>query len=269
MLRVSCLKSMSPSHVMTAFALGLCIAICSGLTPSRAYAQEAIHIQESEKPKVLILVNQNARDDYSYRKTNNTKVISVMLYGFAGDQANAVSEAPSIMKDKRSLSSFFRNHLEQAKRDYFGQDGTQSVNLIAGGSAFNSMPLNRGPDLEPAKMVGFTTPAGRFMVGGGYTWGEKNPAMMRLTKSEGLFVGASYDVGSTRFQFSYLSSGQKLAGFKVGGTDIRYDNLMFGTSFRVNKRVGLTTTIQYRNDKDPLTTGDQQLIFTVGTKWKF
>jgi hypothetical protein len=27
--------------------------------------------------------------------------------------------------------------------------------------------------------------------------------------------------------------------------------------------------VQYRTDQDPLTTGDQQVIFTVGTKWKF
>ncbi len=275
MLTVSILKSMSLSNATAALAFVVCIAICSGLFSSRsAYAQSVEGLKmygpghQSEEPRVVLLLNQNVRDDYSYRKTNNTKVVSVMLYGFAGDQQNAV-EAPSIIKDKKSLSSFFRNHLETVKRDYFGQDGTQSVTLVAGDSAFNSMPINRGPNLEPAKMAGFTMPAGRFMLGGGYTWGEKNPAMMRLTKSEGLFVGASYDVGNTRFQFSYLTSGQEMAGFKVGGTDIRYDNIMFGTSFRVNKRVGLTATIQYRNDKDPLTTGDQQTIFTVGTKWKF
>ena len=81
--------------------------------------------------------------------------------------------------------------------------------------------------------------------------------------------GASYDTGKMGFQLSYLTSGYKVGGFEVGGGDYKYSSILFGTSFRVNNRMGLTATAQYRTDDDPLTTGKTQMILTVGTRWRF
>ena len=86
--------------------------------------------------------------------------------------------------------------------------------------------------------------------------------------NEGLLLGIAYDTGKTGFQLSYLVTGRDVAGFSVGGGP-RYDSLMLGTSWRVNNRMGLTATAQYRHDKDDLTTGENQAVFTVGTMWRF
>jgi len=212
---------------------------------------------------VVFLIDPVPRDDFSYRKTNHDKTISIMLYGFR-DQP----DIPVIQKSRKNLGAFFKQHLERIKSDYLSSDPT-SMRLVAGERAFNSTEINRGINLEPAKMAGFTAPIGRLTFGGGYTWGEKNPALMRATKAEGFFSGLSYDTGKMGFQLSYLKSGDKVAGFKVGGSKIPYTSLMLGTSFKVTDRMGLTATMQFRTDQDPLTTGDKQVIFTVGTKWKF
>ena len=202
-------------------------------------------------------------DDYSYRKINDKKTISIMLYGFR-DQP----DMPVIQKSRQSLKTFFKQHLDRIKEDVFSND-PNSLKFITGERDFNSNEINRGIGLVPAKMVGFTAPYGHLTLGGGYTWGEKNPAMMRLTKAEGFFTGASYDTGKVGYQLSYLKSGDSVAGFRIGGSKIAYSSLMLGTSFKVTDRMGLTATLQFRNDEDPLTTGEKQTIFTVGTKWKF
>jgi len=236
--------------------------IISALSPASVFAADDF---TNPKKRSVVVLFDAPRDGYSYRKTNQEKTLSIMLYGFR-DQPTSSNP---IMKDRKALSAFFKQHMDRIKDDIFSKDPDRA-RFIAGEVAFNSTQINRGPALEPAKMAGFTLPYNKQITfGGGYTWGEKNPALMRLTKAEGFFTGVSYDTGSTGFQLSYLSSGQKVVGFKVGGTDIRYDSLMLGTSFRVNKRVGLTATLQYRKDEDPLTTGEKQMIFTVGTKFKF
>ncbi len=196
-----------------------------------------------------------------------------MLYGFqTSEETAAAAAAPasgSILKDRKALSGFFKQHWQSVKRDYLGQDGTQSMQVLAGEDSFTSVSLNRGIGIEPAKMVGITIPSGRFTIGAGYTWGEENPAVMMRTTNEGFMIGMAYDTGTVGYQLSYLSSGQEVAGMEIGGSDIRYDSLMFGASWRVNERMGVTATMQYRKDNDDLTTGDSQTVFTVGTKWRF
>ncbi|MDB5477672.1 MAG: hypothetical protein JWM96_167 [Alphaproteobacteria bacterium] len=246
------LPNLRPFHIL---AITLCVT--GVFAPFPAFAEDEENIP-------VVVVTNPAQSYYSYRKTSNDKTLAVMLYGFK-DQPGNDSIIP---KDRKALSAFFHQHLDHVNNNLNG-DPDQSVKFVTGGAAFNSTQLNRGPDLQAAKMVGLTVPMGKLTFGGGYTWGEKNPAMMRLTKAEGFFAGASYDTGRTGFQVSYLSSGQEIMGLEVGGTDIRYDSLMFGTSFRVSKRVGLTATLQFRSDEDQLTTGDHQAIATVGTKWKF
>lgn len=228
---------------------------------------------EDTKPRFVLLLDPPAdtggfRDrDYSYRKVNRERTISLMLYGFNDQQPAAPEIGNTILKDKKSLGAFFHKHLNDLKRDYSGNE-TGSMRLVAGETSFTSTQMNRGQNYEPAKMAGVTLPFGKVTVGGGYSWGEKNPAYMMPT-ADGLFVGASYDTGNTGFQMSYLTSGQRVVGFKVGGTSIRYSSLMLGTSFRINHRMSLTATAQYRSDNDPATTGDRQGIFTVGTRWQF
>lgn len=256
MLTRALLKSMVPVRGIYCIIFGIIIGLC----PVFAFADD---LGKAKKRSVVILFDPPG-DGYSYRKNNQEKTLSIMLYGFRDQQITN-----PIMKDRKALSAFFKQHMDRIKDDYFSKDPNRT-RFITGEMAFNSMQLNRGQEIEPAKMAGFTMPVNkRITFGGGYTWGEKNPAMMRLTKAEGFFTGFSYDTGSTGYQLSYLSSGQRVVGFKVGGTDIRYDSLMLGTSFKVSKKIGLTATMQYRKDEDPLTTGDRQFIFTVGTKWKF
>lgn len=219
--------------------------------------------EEGLPPLNLLLEPQS--ESYSYRNAHREKTINLMVYGFKDGSGAPTDEI--IPKDKKALNAFFHQHWDRVKRDYLGGNNPDSMRFVAGDDSFTA-PVNRGIDVEPAKMVGMTVPIGKLTVGGGYTWGDDNPAYM-LKTTDGIMVGAGYDMGRTGFQISYLTSGQEVMGFEIGGNDIRYNSLMFGTSFRVNDRVGLTATVQYRDDSDPLTTGDKQAIFTVGTKWKF
>ena len=220
---------------------------------------------EDSPYRFRLVVDQTPTDAYSYRRENDSRTIGLMLYGFQNQPATAT---PSILKDRKALSGFFKQHLAMVKQDYLGQDGKQSLNILTGEPSFTSGPLNRGLETEPAKMVGVTLPIGRFTVGGGYTWGEENPAILSRGDNEGLMAGVAYDTGKTGFQLSYMVTGRKVAGFDVGG-GTRYESLMLGSSWRVSPRMGVTATAQYRRDKDDLTTGDSQAVFTVGTMWKF
>lgn len=254
--------SMFPVREYIIWLLGIILVVY----PVSAFAQNVpIPVVEVRKAPPVRVLFAPPGDGYSYRQTNHDKTISIMLYGFRDQPVSN-----PILKDRKALSAFFKQHLDRIRDDYFSKDPTRT-RLVTGEVDFNSAEINRGPRLEPAKMAGLTVPFGnRMTFGGGYSWGEKNPALMRLTKADGLFTGVSYySKGGTGYQLSFLSSGQKLGGLKISGTKVRYDSLMLGTSFRVNERLGLTATLQYRRDKDPLTTGDQQVIVTIGTKWKF
>jgi hypothetical protein len=228
-----------------------------------AVAHPARAAEETLLPPMKLLLEPEGDRAYSYRQFTREKHIKLMVYGFKDQNPGDL-----IPKGRRKLSSFFDQHLKSLKRDYLGQDGTQKFTFVTGDDSFTSTPINRGIQGDVAKMVGITIPVGKFTVGGGYTWGEENPALM-LKTTEGLMAGASYDSGKMGFQLSYLTSGQEIAGIEMGGEDVRYNSLMFGTSFRVNDRIGITATAQWRNDNDPLTTGRSQGIFTVGTRWKF
>lgn len=212
----------------------------------------------------LLLAPEQGQDN-TYRKDNHDKTIRLMLYGLQGTQQGDTDSI--IPKDKKALNAFFKQHMDSIRHDYLGDD-KEGMQVKAGEESFTSHSIDRNIEVDAAKMVGLTLPVGKVTVGGGYTWGEKNPALM-LKTTEGFFAGASYDMGRTGFQVSYLTSGQKVMGFDVGGTDIHYSSILVGTSFRVNNRMGLTATAQYRQDDDPLTRGDQQAVFTVGTRWKF
>lgn len=245
--------------------------IAMAALPGIVLAQQA----QAEEPLQLVLVSDTPAEryhvgydqqrDYSYRRVNHDKVIAVMLYGFQPQPGFIQSIIP---KDKKALSGFFKQHFDNIKRDYLPQIDQSTMRFVAGDEAFTSRQINRGIESEPARMAGVTVPMGNVTLGGGYVWGEKNPAMM-MPVTDGLFVGASYETGDTGFQISYLTAGQDVAGFEAGGTDIQYSSVLVGTTFRVSKRMSLTATAQYRNDKDPLTTGDRAAVFTIGTRWKF
>lgn len=214
-----------------------------------------------------LLFEPEQAKDYSYRQVNHDKTIHLMLYGLKDSPAPEIKDNSLIPKDKKALNAFFKQHWESIRHDYLG-DKNDGMNVVAGEESFASKSLNENIGMDNAKMVGLTIPIGKATIGGGYTWGEKNPALM-LKTTEGFFAGASYDIGRTNVQVSYLTSGQEVLGLEAGGTDINYSSILVGTSFRVNRRMGLTATMQYRHDDDPLTTGNSQAVFTVGTKWKF
>ncbi len=214
-----------------------------------------------------LLLEPTSETDYSFRKSQQDKTINLMLYGFKDQPDNSVL-GTFIPKNRRALNAFFSEHLQRFKQDYLGSDEARSFRLVTGGDSFTSTPINRGISGDVARMAGVTVPMGKFTLGGGYTWGEENPALM-LQTADGLMVGASYDTGKVGVQLSYLASGYSIAGFDVGGGDYEYQSIMLGTSFRVNNRMAIAATAQYRTDNDPLTTGSSQAIFTVGTRWRF
>jgi len=220
-----------------------------------------------DAPNFNLLLEPEQSQDTTYRQENRDKTINIMLYGLKQPGGAVVEQDAVIPKDKKALNAFFKQHWANIRHDYLG-DNQGNMRVMAGDESFASKSLNENIGQDTAKMVGLTVPVGKWTVGGGYTWGEKNPALM-LKTTEGFFGGVSYDAGRTGFQVSYLTSGQEIAGLEIGGTDIHYQSVMIGTSFRVNDRMGLTATVQYRRDDDPLTTGDAQAIFTVGTRWKF
>lgn len=233
---------------------------------------------EGDAPVLRLITDLTPQQDasYSYRAENDRRTVAVMLYGFTGDTP-AVAATPNILKDRKALAGFFKQHWDDVKRDYLGQNAAQPIKLLAGEDSFMSKSLNRGLDIDPAKMVGVTLPlgslgpvgsVGAWTIGGGYSWDEENPALM-LRTNEGFMVGVGYDTPQLGMQISYLTSGQEVMGLEIGGDDIRYDSVLLGFSWRVNARMGVTATAQYRNDDDPLTTGRNQGVFTVGTKWQF
>lgn len=239
--------------------------------PTATYAQEddgwRVLVQTDFRQSKQAYSNSE-QETYSYREAHEKKTLSLMLYGFQTDAPPLPQQGASIMKDKKALSGFFKKHWENVKRDYLGQDGDQLLRLSAGDDSFTSASVNRATNLPAAKLVGATVPVGKFTVGGGYTWDEENPALM-LPSTSGLMAGVSFDDGNTGYQLSYLASGQEFMGFEIGKSAYRYESLMFSTSFRVTDKIGLTATAQYRHDADPITDGDQQMVFTIGTKWKF
>ncbi len=255
-------RSTSPATALFRLCVSACLLI---LILSFFYPRASRADDPSPYRLQLVVEGSVAPDTYSYRKENDSRTIGLMLYGF---QNQPVTAAPSILKDRKALSGFFQQHLAAVKRDYLGQDGNQTFSILTGDRSFTSTSLNRGLEQDPAKMVGITLPVGGFTLGGGYTWGEKNPAILSRGSNEGLMAGVAYDTGKVGFQLSYLVTGRKVAGFDVGG-GTQYDSLMFGTSWRVNDRMGVTATAQYRRDKDDLTTGDSQAVFTIGTMFKF
>lgn len=240
------------------------VTLCATLVAGAAHANEK---DSFLPPMKLLLEPSQSETDYSFRKTQRDKTINLMLYGFK-DQPQNFGIASVIPKNRRALNAFFSEHLQRFKQDYLGPDESRNFRIVTGGNSFTSEPINRGISGDVARMAGVTIPMGKFTVGGGYTWGEENPALM-LQTADGLMLGASYDSGKYGVQLSYLASGYSVAGFDIGGGDNRYQSIMLGTSFRVTDRMGMTATAQYRTDDDPLTTGSSQAIFTVGTRWRF
>ena len=236
---------------------------------SVAFAWEEIGTPQEEKTRLVLTVDPvaaNASEPaYAYRKVNHERTIALMLYGFQDQPTGLASIIP---KDRKALGGFFKQHLDRVKRDYLGQNNPTSLHMATGDDAFTSLQMNRGLETKPAKMAGFTMPVGKLTFGGGYLWGEKNPAVM-MPKPDGLFAGFSYNTGSTGFQLSYITAGQNVMGFNVGGTAIQYSSVLFGTSFKVNPHLSVTATLQYRNDDDELTTGQRAGVATLGTSWKF
>src|SRR5690606_4394835 len=98
-------------------------------------------------PMKLLLEPENDRT-YSYRKVAQDKHINLMLYGFKDPSGPSDDIIP---KDRKALSSFFGQHLKSLKRDYLGQDGTQSFTLVTGDDSFASAPINRGIQGDVAK----------------------------------------------------------------------------------------------------------------------
>lgn len=203
--------------------------------------------------------------DYAYRKVSHERTVSVMLYGFQ-QPTGQEEEQPAIQKERKSLGGFFKQHIQQVNNS-MGQDGDPGIRIVTGQNAFTSTAMNRGNNIDPARMAGLTVPVGRLTFGGGYLWGEKNPALMQ--KTDGIFGGIGYDTGRAGFQLSYIDSGRAPNSKEIDGTDVKYRSVMFGTSFQVSQRMSLTATAQYRDVRNAGAIDDRGAVFTLGTRWKF
>ena len=247
------------------------------VTPLQQTAPVAIplpvpHVELNLQPTAEFGSNRmawdSADDGETFRRQTNDKTIKLLLYGVA-DTGQADIQDSNLPKVSRNLKQFMDGHFASIKKDYFNQDKPDATRLVAGDPSFISESMTRGMAQKPAKLAGVTIPLGSVTVGGGYTWGENNPALMQSAK-RGLIVGASYKIGKVPLQISYLSAGHDVAGVSTGGKD-PYDSLMFGASIPLKDRWVINSTVQYRNDRsrDLYEDEQRQIVITIGTKIKF
>jgi hypothetical protein len=209
-------------------------------------------------------------DGPAYRQRAKDRNMALLLYGVTN---NGVTEAANVQQPKtayksKNLKQFIDAHFEDIKKDYFNQDDPQAMRLVTGDPSFISESMTSGNVQKPAKLAGFTVPAGDWTIGGGYTWDEKNPLLMKAPQ-KGMMVGLRYDGLKIPIQVSYMTSGREIGGVDLGGGKYVYDNIMVGATIPVKERWFVNTTVQYRNDRNRMDSEQQQLIITFGTKFKF
>ena len=211
----------------------------------------------------------SADDGQTFRRQTKDKTIKLLLYGVADTGQGEGVQDSNLPKVSRNLKQFMDGHFASIKKDYLTPDNPEAMRLVAGDPSFISESMTRGMAQKPAKLAGVTVPVGPVTVGGGYTWGESNPALMQTAK-RGLIVGASYKIGKVPVQVSYLSAGHDVAGVSMGGKD-PYDSVMFGASYTIKERWTVNSTMQYRNDRnrDLYEDEQKQVVITIGTKLKF
>ncbi|HEY1096465.1 MAG TPA: hypothetical protein VGF14_04425 [Alphaproteobacteria bacterium] len=210
-------------------------------------------------------------DGKAYRQRAHDQKISLLLYGVTNAQpANGEIVAVQPMKaatQTKNLKQFLDSHFDEIKRDYFNQDDPEATRLVTGEASFISEAMVTNNAQKPAKLAGFTVPAGDWTVGGGYTWGEENPLLMKVPK-KGVIVGARYDGLKVPIQISYMTTGRDIGVASFGG-DYAYDNVMVWTTIPIKEKWFLNTTLQYRNDRNRMEDEQRQFLITVGTKIKF
>ena len=210
-------------------------------------------------------------DGKEFRKRAHDQKISLLLYGVTNAQpANGEVVAVQPMKaatQTKNLKQFLDAHFDEIKRDYFNQDDPEATRLVTGEASFISEAMVTNNAQKPAKLAGFTVPAGDWTIGGGYTWGEENPLLMKAPK-KGVIVGARYDGFKVPIQVSYMTTGRDIGVASFGG-DYAYDNVMVGTTIPLKEKWFINTTLQYRNDRNRMEDEQRQFLITVGTKIKF
>ena len=179
-------------------------------------------------------------------------------------QKDSVSSLFNIKSDK--VIDFIHQHLVTAKNGLMGEKLAKRARIMTGNTSPLSSGLNRGVDVDHAKIAGTSIEWDKFSFGAGYTWDEENPALID-DFDEGFVIGGSYHFSpAINLQMSVISTGQSLAGYKFGGD--RQDNIMMGLNYSITDKTGLSTILRYRSYNDN-SGNEESVVLTFGTRIEF
>ncbi len=243
------------NKIYTAISTCLIVA-CTSFFSVSAMAQD-------EKGLNVIFVTENTRtDNYQYAYESRKKTAAIMLFGVTETEHPYNS---SVARYTPSLPEFIDQHLKNAKNGLTSKFENEDFDLYAGDTSFFSQNMNRGLSVKSAKLAGLAMDFGDWTFGGGYTWGEENPAFLD-DNEEGFIIGTSYHKNDWAVQASYMSTGDIFSFDK----DKRYNSYVLGASYAPNQNIGYTATVNFQQyDGDKTYINDQELRFTIGTKIKF
>ncbi len=234
-------------------------AICA--TPAYfAYSQA---VAEDFEPTIIFVTENSYNDDYQYAYESRKQTTSIMLFGVADRDEMSPTNIPYYTPN---LEQFIDNHLKSAKSGLLTSFQDEDFDVYAGDASFFSDDMNRGIDVESAKLAGIAMDFGRWTFGGGYTWDEYNPAFLE-DNEDGFILGASYAKDDWAIQASYMATGD---AFSFSSDSDRYHSYILGLSYAPGYGVGYTTTVQFQQyNGDKTYIDDNEVRFTIGTKIKF
>lgn len=182
-------------------------------------------------------------------------------------QAVMVSTFSPHTDEKEEFNSFVKDHAGRVLRNVFGKD----ADIYTGTASFLSRDINGAMGTPSARLVGVSETLGKIQVGGGYSWGEKNPAYMG--ERDGLVFGMGTSGQTWRAQASYMMGRKKVLGMKLGRE--KYDSVALGVSLdaepdgygKMPYWHGMTGALQWRSHENQNKSDD--LMITVGKRWKF
>ena len=178
-----------------------------------------------------------------------------------------LSATSSSNKEKSEFDNFVKDHAGRVLRSVFGGE----ADIYTGTPSFLSKDINSAMGTPSARLVGVSETIGKVQVGGGYSWGEKNPAYM--SKRDGVVFGLGTRGETWNAQASYIMGGKKLMGIKLGRE--KYDSIALGVSFDAQPDEygkmpywhGMTGALQWRNHDRAKK--DNDIMVTIGKHWSF
>lgn len=227
------------------------LALVSGFALAKASPAEAQPFDLNSDIVVQNILHEQ------HRQKNKKQPVSLL-----------VNQAPSMAQSSLSSSLAQARSLGDKMLYHVGRFTTNimpdNVQFEKATPSFMSSSLNQGIDVEPAKMVGFTAEAGAFSFGSGYTWGEKNPALMD-SFDEGFVVGVNYDANTVDLQMGIIKTGIDVGPVNLGGS--QRQSVMMGANWQASRNVGWAMAVQYLDDKE--SSRHDGIWLTLGTRIEF